>query len=128
MFYIEGTIDSLEFEIRHFKLNRFSLVPSSEFMITLPDGTKKALFVDSFGKNDCERTVASLTKAETKGTGKDVVYFEMHSLSSQVLIDILVQAKYNSSKIGVCVGRRNDEKDNAILHPDLADVVEIHLV
>ncbi|MBR3923106.1 MAG: hypothetical protein IKJ45_08315, partial [Kiritimatiellae bacterium] len=60
MFYVEGIVDSLEFEINRFNLKQFALVPSSEFMITLPDGAKRVLFVDYCGKNDCQRNVASL--------------------------------------------------------------------
>ena len=128
MFYVEGIVDSLEFEINRFNLKQFTLVPSSEFMITLPDGAKRVLFVDYCGKNDCQRNVASLAKAETNGTEKDIVCFETQGSFANALIDILVQAKHNRSKIRVCTGRSKDERNNAIPHPDLAHVVEIHLV
>lgn len=128
MFYVEGVVDSLEFEVKDSNLKRFSLAPSSEFMIALPDGTKKALFVDSFGKNACERNVASLTKVEAKDSEKNIVFFEPQSLFTHVLIDTLVQAKCNRLKVRVCIGRSKDKRNNAIPHPDLTDVVEIHLI
>ena len=128
MFYVEGTIDSLEFEINRFNLKRFTLVPSSEFMITLPNGAKRVLFVDYCVNNDCERNVASLAKAGTNGTETYIVCFEAQGSFTNALIDFLVQAKCNRSKVRVCTGRSKDEKDNAIPYPDLSDVVEVHLV
>ena len=50
MYYIEGTIDSIEIAIGEEKAVRFTLLLSAEFLKTVAEGEKKALFIEKSGK------------------------------------------------------------------------------
>lgn len=132
MFYVEGSIDSIELEVSDFRVKQFSIVPSSEFLITLPDGKKSVLFVDYkenvSTKDDSLRDGARLLNAKKNENDKEVVCFKLRKPLTSTLIDILIQAKYNHSSIRVCTGQVKDERNNAVQKPDIEDVTEIHLV
>ena len=124
MFYIEGTVDSIELEVDGLKLKRFSIVPTSQFMITLPDGKSRVLFVDYENKD-----AAFLVKAEKNGKDKEVVFFEVQIVcTSAALVNLLNQVKNNRSTIRVCVRPEKNEQGNVIPSPNLRDVFEFHQV
>ena len=122
MFYVEGIIDSIELDIKDSKLKRFSLMPASQFMITLPDGTKKVLFVDYGNKEN-----ACLIEAEKNGNDKAVVFCNSQC-SSVALINCLNQLKCNRSTVRICVGAKNSEQNDVVTRPNPEDVLEIHLI
>lgn len=122
-FYVEGTIDSLVFEVKSPDVKRFSLTPSPEFVITLPDGTKKILFLEKRGEN-----TAGLVAPEKNGNGQEDIFFKVQCPCPCIMADILMRAKCNRSKIRVCVGSKNCEEDKAVLCPNIEDVDEIHFV
>ena len=122
MFYVEGIIDSIEVEFKGRKLKRFSLMPASQFMITLPDGTKKVLFVDYGNKEN-----ACLVTPEKNENDKEVV-FCYSQCSSVALTACLNQLKCSRSTVRICVGAKNSEQNDVVTCPNLEDVLEIHLI
>lgn len=122
MFYVEGIIDSIELEFKGPKLKRFSLIPASQFMITLPDGTKRVLFVDYDNKS-----TAYLVRAEKNGNDKEVLFFKSKN-SSVGLIDCLNQLKYSRSAVRVCVGEKKNRRKNVISCSNPEEVLEVHLI
>ena len=122
MFYVEGIIDSIELEVDCPKQIRFSLMPISEFLITLLDGEKRILFVD------CNKRSASLVEVQKNGNDKEVVFFNLQRSWACTLIDVLTQAKCNRSMVRVCVDSQQNEKDNTVPCPNSDVVVGIHLV
>ena len=128
MFYVEGIIDSIELEVSGPKLKQFSIVPLSEFLITLPDGKKKVLFVDCYDENDYKQNAACLIEPRKNKNDKDIILFKAQISLASPLTEILIQAKYNHSPIRVCTRRMTNEQNNAIPYPNIEDVGEIHLV
>ena len=128
MFYVEGIVDAIELEVSGPKLKQFSIVPSSEFLITLPDGKKKILFADCYGKNDYKQNVACLIEPKKSKNDKDIIPFKVQIPIAPSLIEILIRAKYNRLPIRVCTGQVKDERSNAVQYPDVEDVIEIHFV
>lgn len=122
MFYVEGIIDSIELDLKDSKLKRFSLMPASQFMITLPDGAKKVLFVDYGNKEN-----ACLIEAEKNGNDKAVVFCNSQC-SSVALIDYLTQLKCSRSAVRICVGAKNSEQNDVVTRPNPYAVLEIHLI
>ncbi len=132
MFYVEGVIDSIELEVSSPKLKQFSIVPSSEFLITLPDGKKRVLFIDYEEKvsttDDSARNGAFLHETKKNKNDKDVIYFKAKQPFTSTVIDILIQSKYNHSSVRVWTRQWKDERNNAVQHPCIDDVIEIHFV
>ena len=124
MFYVEGIIDSVELDLEGLKLKRFSLMPTSQFIITLPAGTKKVLFVDYDNKSN-----AYLSEAEKNGNDKVVIFCKLQfAHTSGFLINFLNQLKFNRSNVRVCVRSEKDEQNNVIARPNSEDVLEVHLI
>lgn len=126
-FYVEGIIASIELEVSGSKMKQFSLVPASEFLVALPDGKKKVLFVYC-SENDREMNTACLVKTDKNENDKDVIFFKAQDPWPSVLLNMLIQAKSNRSKVRVCTRRRKNSQNNAIPYPNLEDVFEIHLI
>ena len=118
MYYIEGTIDTIGIEATGCGVKQFSLLPSSAFMITLPDAKKKAIFIrDSFYE-------AGLVEPTKNEEGKDAVVFKAKSAGSH-FAEILVQAKRDRQTLRICVKPKKNWQDNAEPYPNVDDVLEI---
>lgn len=109
MYYIEGTIDAIEFNDN---MVHFSVSPSSAFLVEIDGDKKMALFIedkceikacDNVGKNpqeeqkSCEAKLVNPTKNKA---GKEALWFHLssiHSCNSSILFD----AKNNRSTIRV---------------------------
>lgn len=120
-YYIEGTIDTIGIEATGCKVKQFSLLPLSAFLITLPDGKKKAIFVeDSFH-------VAGLVDSKMNAESKDVVRFNAAS-SVCDLADILTQAKRGRMTLRIYVRPKKNWQNNAEPYPNVDDVLEIQFI
>lgn len=123
MHYIEGTLDVIELEAPDLKLKQFSLLPSSEYLHAMPDGEKKALFIEFADKQQ-----ACLIKTSDNTGGKKVVVFRATTPCDSALSSLLIQAKRDHVTIRVCVKPAKNIRSNATPYPSVEDVVEIHLV
>ena len=96
MYYTEGTIDAIELiktQAGTQKMPlRFSLLPSSAFLVAINDGKKKILFVDASGKS------ANLVTPNKNAVGKECQWFE---IDVDPYLSILTAAKINHSQISV---------------------------
>lgn len=122
MYYIEGTLDVIELEAPDLKLKQFSLLPSAEYLLAMPDGEKKALFIEFADKQQ-----ACLIKTSDNTGGKKVVVFRAITPCDAALSSLLIQAKRDRATIRVCVRSEKNEQANAVPYPSVEDVVEIHL-
>ena len=123
MHYIQGTIDAVELEAPDLKLKRFSLLPSSEYLLILPDGENKALFIESTGKKQ-----ACLIKTSKTSGAKPVVFLKSSSCCDVAMSTLLIKAKHDHATIRVCVRPEKDERSNAVPYPNVEDVAEIHFI
>ena len=128
MFYVEGNIDSIELETDGPKLRRFSLMPSPEFLVAQPNGTKRVLLLDYYSGDDCRMNVAILVKGDKNENDKKVLFFKPHDSWTFALIDILIQAKCTHSKVRVCISRMKSKRKDAISYPNFEGVIEVHLI
>ena len=111
-YYIDGTIDSIEIAIGGNKPLRFSLIPSAEFVKTVAEGKKRAIFVEDVGKDkEKDPHGAVLKKAETNESGKDILHFDVSQKKDAVKC-LLLAAKNNRNTIRVFV-QSTAEKDNS---------------
>ena len=120
-YYTEGTIDSIGIEANECKLKQFTLLPSSAFLITMPDGKKKAIFIEDSCNN------AGLVDSKKNAEGKDVVMFNAASAGRDIA-DILTQAKRDRMTLRIFARPKKNWQDNAESYPNIDDVIEIHLI
>ncbi len=130
MYYIEGTLDVIELEAPGLKLKQFSLLPSSEYLLAMPDGEKKALFIEFADKQIwvADKKQACLIGTSKNSGGKQVVVFKSSSSGDSALSSLLIQAKRDRVTIRVCVKPAKNKRSNATPYPSVEDVAEIHLV
>ena len=105
-YYIDGTIDLIGISSDN-KTVRFSLLPSSEFLKTIAQGEKRALFIrndDGASKQDDDKDtkpiLALLAKVFKNEAGKEVLNFTMAN-SDCSLKCLLLEAKNNRNTIRV---------------------------
>lgn len=109
-YYIDGTIDSIELAIGGNPPLKFSLLPSEEFLKTVAEGKKRALFVEDVATDkEIDLSGAVLKKAEVK-RGKDILNFSV-SKSKDTVKCLLLEAKNNRNTIRVFV-QSTTEKDH----------------
>lgn len=110
-YYIDGTIDSIEIAMDNNQPLRFLLIPSTEFLKTMADGTKKALFV---GKKFDSALLEEVVKNEKE---KEVLKFEISSADCSLKC-LLLEAKNNRNTVRVSTRnnlRKLLKKDDAII-------------
>ena len=99
MYYIEGTIDSIKIEIGKAESVCFTLHPSAEFLKTVAEGAKKALFVEKSGKT------ALIAEFSENGNEKGKRDFKLGSADSAIKC-LLLEAKNNRNTVRVVVESR----------------------
>lgn len=110
-YYIDGTIDSIELAIGGNPPLKFSLLPSEEFLKTVAEGKKRALFVEDVATDkEKDSSGAVLKKAEVNESGKDILNFSV-SKSKDTVKCLLLEAKNNRNTIRVFV-QSTTEKDH----------------
>lgn len=100
MYYIEGTIDAIEIAMDNKQPLHFLLNPSTEFLKTVGDGTKKALFI---GEKYDSALLEGVVKNE-KGT--EALKFEISSADCTLLLE----AKNNRNTVRVSVKSKSKLK------------------
>ena len=88
MYYLEGTIDAID--VFNGKI-RFSLLPSSEHLVSRDNGNKEALLIDSNSTN------ATMVSLEKNASGKEIVWFSC----DKELRDVLLSAKNSRNTVRV---------------------------
>ena len=99
-YYIDGTIDSIKIATSANTIE-FSLLPSSEFLKTVAEGGKMAVFIgrdDTKGKDDS--LPAILVKTTKNENGKEKLDFEVSGVDSAFKC-LLLEAKNNRNTIRV---------------------------
>ena len=94
MYYIEGTIDAIELTVGNEKTLQFTLLPSTEFLQTMKDGAKKALFIDKSGK------LAQFAETMKNAHEKDVREFNSQNADCSLKC-LLLEAKNNRNTVRV---------------------------
>lgn len=110
-YYIDGTIDSIEIAIGEENAVRFTLLPSAEFLKTVAEGEKKALFIEKSGKT---ALISETTKNEKE---KEVLKFEISNADCSLKC-LLLEAKNNRNALRVSTRnnlRKLLKKDDAIV-------------
>ena len=98
-YYIDGTIDSIDIAIGEEKAVRFTLLLSAEFLKTVAEGEKKALFVEKSGKT------AVFSEPAKNENEKEILNFEIANADS-ALKCLLLEAKNNRNTVRVVVASR----------------------
>lgn len=96
-YYIEGTIDAIEIFAGSL---RFSLLPSSEFLQVLDDGSKKALLLDASAET------GRLVKPAKNAIGKECLWFSIR----RCLLHFLMSANNNHNTIRVWCGEGDTQQ------------------
>ena len=101
-YYIDGTIDSIKIGTGAASIE-FSLLPSSEFLKTVAEGKKKALFISEHADS------AYLQKVEKNESDKEVCNFKLSQNRDSSRKCLLLEAKNNRNTIRVFVKEKADK-------------------
>lgn len=110
-YYIDGTIDSIEIAMDENQPLHFLLIPSSEFLKTMVDGSKKALFI---AKKYDSALLEGVVKNEKE---KEALKFEISNADCSLKC-LLLEAKNNRNTVRVSIRnnlRKLLKKDDAIV-------------
>lgn len=102
-FYIDGTIDTIELMTGRNTL-KFSLLPSADFLKTVAEGEKKALFIRKDGsslKADAPKAMLALLENVSRNEHeKEVLVFDIENKDSSLKC-LLLEAKNNRNTVRV---------------------------
>ena len=101
-YYIDGTIDSIKIGTGTGPIS-FSLIPSPEFLKTVCENKKKALFISE------QADSAYLQKVEKNESNKDICNFTLSQNRDSSRTCLLLEAKNNRNTIRVFVQEKADK-------------------
>ena len=119
MFYIEGTIDAIQFDS---KTIRISILPSAEFLVKLDHGIKKALFIE-----ETKGLTAVLIFPEKNSNGKEIVSFSIAEPKANCDL-LLLGAKNNRNVLRMSVNAEELRKQSERENPDKCDPDPLHSI
>lgn len=101
-YYIDGTIDSIKIGTGAASIE-FSLLPSSEFLKTMAEGKKKALFINK------QADSAYLENVDKNESEKDIVRFSIAAQKDSSLKCLLLETKNSRNIVRVFVEEKADK-------------------